>query len=811
MKRYFVVLIVVILCLEAGITQPGPPPFEATSVLADKSFYRGDCYEIRWNFDNNDIYDIDCPQYNENKNWTVTISKTECNGDCWISYDVLMNELEILKLGDFAYLDNYSTTIDLKPYILDEYNKRNGNKLEIAILMTKHCLSNPLASETTLIYHKIQIVGKNNGGTYSIYDEPVLEDPPGMLHPCEEARKDQDWFLEYVTCCGATRTIQFGWDSKIITQSGHPGTTTLAVSFGASGIGGSLEQEYQVPIQFLEKVKFSGSFSSVTLKGGMDGICYYPAIVVTYAKVIERIMEADCDPRKPDQQIGIKEHFFPANFALLADGCESYKHCKQQGGKLLHQKRSGGIIARNNCSGKLIMDYSNKDEVYTYTWILPDGTTIDGGEELEINEPGLYKCIVQDMCCNKFEFQFNNCDKLTYGQWYYNSGSKQYCREVTCQCGDVVALRESNTYTQCVSPSRYDGGWNFDNGKKKCTKHAYWTDQDGNEIDLTSAVVEADIEAGDENVVKEPDVIEYYDEWSQQCIREYRCDDDSPGFKEEEDPTYGVWKYDEWSEKCYREIFCFESNDPAKDKNGWEVSDEAEGEVNWEFQENDFTCYGIVYCDNEETDIELEIDPEMEWYWNEGAGKCKTKTIECDDIEQENEVFEDPSDIGDWEYDDFWEICIRDVYCETAGETYEDLGTTAYSYDENNYADCDEEEGEYSYKVYCGVTETDIYICRDVPPGSLPPGQNYEASNNITSTSENKSVDKDKENYKYFRIHVFSIDGRDRKRESVKNVSDIDNYISFFKKFRAHKNIKYFYSVYGENKFLYSKRFVIFK
>lgn len=801
MKRYFVVIIVNILFSLSNLH--GQPIDQAAYINTNKELINaGDCYQIIWSFPENAYYLKDCPQYDDIELWKFKLIKVDCGLICNMVYNIMING-QVVKTG-WKFDDEIVGNFFLENYIKDEIAKGNHN-LEVKITMATDCMDG--TSKVDEVIRNIEIIGK--GDSYSKFYY-IDQNSPQNWDDCKRA-EGSDLFKKSLTCYKkGPKTISMGYETKEIKTNGNIGETTVTVGFNFFGVPATIEQSFQIPTNFYEKSTYFGVSSAITLQPPTkEGKCVFAAVTVTHDHYREMVYENDCNPEVNDKFIGSQDYYIPINFGLVQ--CAYDPQCTQVPNVKLKYQRKSNIINRSNCSGTLIAEAKPIEEVNYYTWTLPDGTTFDGDAQIEINEPGLYKCVVSNICGQKSEVQFNNCTNTSYSPWRYDPGTKMYCRQVTCQCGEVAAFRESSTYNQCITPDRYDGSWNFDNGKKKCTKHAYWTDQDGNEIDLTSAVSEEDILARDENVVKEPaGVIEYYDEWSKKCVREYRCDDNSPGYEEEQEPNYGEWQYDDWSENCYREVFCFGGSEPAKDQDGWEVSEEAEGEVNWEFQEDDLTCYGTVYCGNNETDIELEIGSEMEWYWNEGISKCKTETIECNDIEQENEVSEDPADIGEWEYDDFWEICVRDVYCETADETYEDTYFAAYSYDENNYADCDEENGEFSYRVYCG-TETDIYICRNVPPDPLASGQNHLTPNNKTTTSVNKLPDNIETKYKYYRIHVFSIDGRDRKIESVKNVSDVDNYINFFKKYRAQKNIKYFYSVYGENNFLYTKRFVIFK
>lgn len=773
-----------------------------------------DCYEIKFGFENYEVLSL-CEGASNDQFGYIEIVKKPCDENCTYEYKLLINEVEFN-----LYLDKEVYFFDLKTYLTDNIRYFHGGEninIKIEIIKNCHEIGGNGVGYLSVTEQVIQVAGF--GDEYSVF-EYVDDAYPPNYNPCEDS-KTNGLKEAYNTCCDeGPRKIIMTSTHTLSYDSGHPGFTTFGVNLGfTSGIGitggMSISQSYQFPyIDEVLSTSLSSSCPTVLNGSKEEGYCEYPAITTNYKHIIEYRYIDDCDLHTVDKQIGKPIHYFiPINHCFKQPPCKEFKICTPIEGDILIGNFNQ-VAFRDGCNRSLIMKVLNPEYVTTYTWILPDGTQYSESNEIVADQAGLYQCIVNDECCNEEIFEYYNCENLIYGEWSYDIGV--YCSTLSCECEGL-----QKTYPICVTPHRYDEEWAFDEDRKKCTKNAYWTGQNGVEINLTNAVNEADIDAGDENVVKEPKVKTYYNEFGEECVKEYYCGentDGDPQGSESEDPTFGDWGYDDWEENCYREVFCFGSDEPADDEDGWDVEDEGEAEIEWDFDQDDYECTGIVYCENEdndmeETDIEVEEYPEAVWDWDDDENECFTKELYCDDAEQEN-ITEEPSDIDDWEWDEDVEwgtVCFREVTCENANEEFTDFtDNVTWVYDESSNDECNDPEKPYYFKITCNGEDTEFYECLpDEPSMVLDP--NYQFKDNIVLNTKKKEFLKGDKQYKYYRIFIYSIDGRSRKTQGIKRVSDVDKFISLFKTHNAQKNIMYIYTVYGENELLYSKKFFIAK
>ncbi len=769
----------------------------------------GGCYEIIWGFDNYDVYSL-CDNSNNNGFENLRIVEIPCNSNCVYGYTLYIdgNKKELNRDDGLGY--NFNLKAFLKDYYIEFLDRE---KVIITIEVSKKC--NGGKKEISTNTQVIQFAGK--GMKYYQYEDLGWEDPPGY-YVCDLYKNGDDLYKNDAlynashTCCRGSQTVTLSYEESITSNSGHLGGTNVGVNIKLGpNIGINFSQSIQFPFVINSTTSSFGIESSVTLKGNENGVCEYAAIYTSHKHIHEYVYIEDCDPNTVEMPVEENDYWVPMNHYLVK--CEDYAICNPPNGNIEEFNEHRKLMARDECSKELKMAVTDENYNYTYTWTLPDGTVIEGESIILADQPGLYTCLVKDECCNEKEFQYNNCNQLSYENWFYENG--QYCTTVTCNCIPTFRSPNDNTYIMCVTPQRYDSDWSFDDSRKMCTKHAYWTDQNGMEIDLTDAVNEDDIDAEDENVVKEPEVIEYFDESSKQCIREYRCEDDnSQGSIEQDNPEYGDWQYDDFYEKCYREVFCFGDDDPAEDEDGWEVKDEGDSEIEWDFDEDDYMCYGIVYCDDDETDIEVEEDPDAVWYWDDDNNKCTTDEVYCDDAEQDG-MSEEGDDFGDWEYDG--SDCYRSVFCNLANEKFTDYAEEVKTnYDSEWENQCGDDE--CTYYITCDGDEIshDYYLCGGCPEGLIK-GEYLIDKSHLTKgkpillSGEDVIYSKKKKSYNYYKIQIYTIDGKINKFVGKKRVKDVEAFISFFKKYKARPNIMYFYLVFGENELLYSKKFIEFK
>ncbi len=792
--------------------QPGVVGVEKAVYEERTVAYEGDCISVSFNLGKNLIV-IGCDDYNYNSWKTNVVIRKICGSGFFDLFNTCRYEIRYFINGEYIDKQTLNTSSDSKIInvlpidmnkLADKLGKEYKEKTaDLTIEIWEMCSvrGGTFENKKQTITQTLQVVNYDPNNEEN--NQYVVSELVGTYSKilCEdEIYQDRQDIIDNRMCCSGEKTLTIDNIETIGNELSISGGIGIPSKFVLKGL--LSEKIYKIN---KTTVKNSYIFNIKATKGH----CIYPAIQLNFDKYVKYYRYVVCDG---DDTVGdiIEE------YDELTDIQKSYCETENPCGELPPYKikiRNREIVNReiaSGCIGDILFDFEYEGENYEYEWTGPSGEKYYTKNLIGVPY-GKYELTIYDECCNEHNETVNLCDEMNYINWEYKNG--EYCADVVCACSSEDT--DPLNYIMCVTPHRYDSDWSFDDSRKKCTKHAYWTDQNGVEIDLTDAVNEDDIDAEDENVVKEPEVIEYFDESSKQCIREYRCEDDnSQGSIEQEDPEYGDWQYDDFYEKCYREVFCFGDDDPAEDEDGWEVKDEGDSEIEWDFDEDDYMCYGIVYCDDDETDIEVEEDPDAVWYWDDDNNECTTDEVYCDDAEQDG-MSEEGDDFGDWEYNG--SDCYRSVFCNLANEKFTDYAEEVKTnYDSEWENQCGDDE--CTYYITCDGDEIshDYYLCGGCPEGLIK-GEYLIDKSHLTKgkpillSGKNVIYSKKKKSYKYYKIQIYTIDGKINKFVGKKRVKDVEAFISFFKKYKARPNIMYFYLVFGENELLYSKKFIEFK
>lgn len=335
-----------------------------------------------------------------------------------------------------------------------------------------------------------------------------------------------------------------------------------------------------------------------------------------------------------------------------------------------------------SCSGYINVIPTGEDpEDYSYYWTGPNGYNSTDASIYDV-PLGQYNLYVSNSCCEGFDTTIYLCNGLSYGPWSLDSDSGLYCRDVFCTtCDDAVSSARTSdieVYTECVYPTY--GPFSFNEASLMCQREILL----GDEV-LT---IESSI----------PQIVDSYDDFSEECIRTYYCDGseyffigDTPGFTD--------WQYDEFFEECYREVICFGNEVP-------DYEEEVDGSLSWNYDEFWEECEAVVYCDGEETDITISEDPDVEWGFDEFFYKCEA-TVLCDgDVVDEYET--DP-ELVDFEYDDFFNLCELEVTCD---------GSVIFNYTTNISGGeivGQDDEGNDLCEPYCAGEPTGVIVpCADI-------------------------------------------------------------------------------------------------
>jgi len=562
-----------------------------------------------------------------------------------------------------------------KSYKLKRHYNTSGD-VDITFKLWKYCYfwGNELIDESTLTLHIVK-----PGDTYPVYKYEGIHftDPD-----CDAIAKTQNDKVKLMACCGNTKSITV--KSSLSKSNSHSNSYSFNLGISLSA-GGILNTNFGIQETF--KVETSQSleysFNRTYTYGNING-CEYPGLFYSYKLFKKLTYIAQCDPVKKDKLISSKyikipQEFYFAKCPLLLKEHVFYPP------NIHHRNR---LFA--SCNYDIIITFPPEanTEGYSYEWTTPSGDKLYT-KDILATEYGLYTLVITDRYCKKHTYTYNLCKEVEAGEWVWNEDKSQYCRHINCK-GDAPSLFSDgcggSEYEECVTPEY--GDWYFNEEDEKCYR----------EVILNGKSIP---ELREE---KDPEIIEKYDESLEKCVRKYYCTDEGefgdPDFYNEEDPTNGEWEYDEDEEDCFAKLFCFDSDDPEDDVV------RTDSEIEWDFDEFNGTCIGTVYCDGEETDFEIEGEPDLQDVdYDEFDEECISNEVYCNgELVPSAEYHFAPYSIGEWD-----ENCDRIIICQIGGEEFIEKGDPFWTPIEDPLNECD--EGETLYAVSCNGDPTEHEIC----------------------------------------------------------------------------------------------------
>jgi hypothetical protein len=850
MKKTLLLMALSLYLISNAWTQPPDIMGQDYSAESDRTL-NDDCIVIHLDLGKKLIV-TDCPEYDyysldTDRSFSIKTSAiclTEgCYLDVTLSFDgQVLYEQRIHGEEDLHIPVDYSVLLQMLGKTFSDA------EATLEIRYQKTCIQDPGIGKPQVVKYdpvteSIPIQVRSEFDTYWV---DVVVDM-GAFDLCPELYgQNQEAILKASSCCGTEKYFDVNIRNVEGKELSISGKISLGTKYPAGNSSLNLgieysEKQYQVS-QLVQSMGISRTYHSD------DGSCIYPGLKLYYKDHEIRQYQVICG--EPDILLGVSDTYreifrVEPTFCTFDFDCNGTRDPRP----VLYFSPVNRLLA-SPCSADLgiVLQDPVPGMHYEYEWLGPDGQTYSTHDLTDVPY-GKYELTIYDGCCNAYQYTYNVCDQIEYGSWYYENG--MYCRTVLCACEDILSLRSAIPYTMCILPHRY-GEWYLNENTKQCNRHAYWTDQDGVETDLTMAVGEADIDSGDERVAKDPIRIqEYYDQDQDRCIREYYCSEETTGYLQQADPEYGDWGYDAFWEECYREVLCFGekamdpdggyaeneqgtlgfgpweydefwddcyrkiycSGEPPFDAWGEEIVDEAEEiSIEWTIENpGELECVGLVYCNGDVTSEEVTTTPEVSWDLDE-LGNCVTTTLECDGTEQDNLV-EEPNDFEEWEYDEYYDLCFRQVYCETAGEWFDHYVVTHFWPDYTNGGDCDATIGEFSYQIICDGEESGQFVCRDQPFDAFYTqlaGSDFFQGPKKESTVEKGPQNQPVKSSRFYRIKIYAMDGRLQWAARVASEKEIPDVINQFRLSRPDSDQLYLYTVHGESEFLYAQKFTLF-
>ena len=519
---------------------------------------------------------------------------------------------------------------------------------------------------------------------------------------CAELLNDREYVESFKICCGATNKIIF------ISEASKTSTTSdsWSYSFGIKAKGGTtgifsinsyakVDRSYNIVNSFKEQLiqQVYDEFELVSPEKG----CVIPSFSMIYTWYEKETWLANCNSNADDRLIDVIDVFVPIG-PTIRKGCIVPINDNECPDKPIKPEFIISPRLLSNCLTdiKVLFPPGVSTDGFTYEWTSPSGKQYTS-KDITAEEYGMFTLVITDRCCNKHVYTVNVCKEKTVSNWIYNSETQQYCRTVKCK-GDNPTFNfriwsepcDGGEYQECITPEY--GDWEFDESDEQCHRKVFLNGKEMPDLEET----------------KTPSVIEDYDEDSGNCIRKYYCSDNTdedPIFEVEESPEFGEWEYDfnEDEEHCYRDIYCFGSGDPIGD-----YKDVTDADIEWQFDEYGFYCLGTVYCDNEETDVEIQTDPELENVSIDySTHTCFSDEIYCNGSLVPSAEYEfEPYEIGEWD-----KYCNRIIICEAGGEEFVEKGDPIWRIIEEDSPKCEKEGGGNLYAVICNGELTDKTDC----------------------------------------------------------------------------------------------------
>lgn len=286
-------------------------------------------------------------------------------------------------------------------------------------------------------------------------------------------------------------------------------------------------------------------------------------------------------------------------------------------------------------SGSINLEFENPENIFSIDWSGPDGFN-ESGISISYLEEGEYCYLLTNQCCETFEGCVILCENKEILGCEFDSEMNQYCCEVDCPSADPgfnssnqTSRKSSGIFLECYNDSQLTfTDWQYGtNGK--CTRDVLLND--GTYIDTQQ---------------RDAFIVDTYDENLKMCVREYYCEDPTTGNSPDsmDPPTFpqfgAFWQFgtnQSGQEVCFRSVTC--------NGNILEEKDEIEPDVEWEYDETFGQCVGTIYCDGFEIiGLPIRTFPINSGFWSFDiiTKKCR-KTIQCTtDIDSQIEITKDP-------------------------------------------------------------------------------------------------------------------------------------------------------------------------
>ncbi len=470
-------------------------------------------------------------------------------------------------------------------------------------------------------------------------------------------------------CCTKAKTlIRYDQVNKEISTSQITGKVTLKVTGGfswkpgensnwigaSSGVNLSLEGSAIVSHLWTEEsIQLVRTDVPIT---GPEGKCQYFGYQIYGDLYRIDFFRSRCDGA--DELLNSFEEKVPKriHFDTCEESASTFDDCDAPQIEINQGINNNGNNLIENCTGWVNIDLGSQNpNDFAFVWTNSEGDEFQS-QSLDNIPLGIYTLIVSDQCCNQYEYTVSFCDTEISGPWYFNEEGL-VCKEITCTFGDP-SLRGNSDCDDLITTicQEYEvKDCSFNPKTKKCDSSVV---VDGEE---TGLVISTDASFTD-SFRKD------------QCIRTYTCkceNGDSDQSNQNEDAEFGDWDYEAENNRCFREIMCFgntldeldyvedpdityedfdfddelciitvecqniggdlddieiEMTDPGdceldddecvkivECENGEEIEVRDDAELEWEDWDLYEDCEGVIICFGEETDIEIETDPDVEW------------------------------------------------------------------------------------------------------------------------------------------------------------------------------------------------------
>jgi hypothetical protein len=643
---------------------------------------------------------IDCP---ENYEYSIVVSNS-CNKwfqkyGCSYSIKIRLNSggpiihQTIINGGTSVHFSgNFSEIPGIE-------NLGYPNTHNLVVEIIKSCTINtyPPQSTSTITSFNIpfDVVSTIGGSVYttSEWDYTAIElgeiicDVTGKVICCNPnatflIRSDVIFSHEFIE----TSSIGFTWNSKL----------SFGASNGIIGASNELVGSASIKKETKELLKDALTWRIDESIKGKEGVCVFPGVQVIKQGIIEKTYQANCDG--PDILIESNIIYVPTQLNVTdectvqpSNDCEPLTPPIINKGNEFHLAESSdkSLTTDPECDGYIMLDFgmSNIDG-YSIGWTGPNG--FESSEfDLENLELGVYYYTITNSCCEMVEGQVDLCPNMEEGPWLLQADMVTFCKEISCSIDDVslkssesscassssdICVTADNTDeyfngTNCVTDHFYQGEFlgqtisqssteEISLANQLCTKITYC---DGVEVNNQTQfpfygpwsfnIINEKCERSvicfnktmDENEVKEPEIVETYDNNTGLCNRTAFCEGIPNTLPPVSPSNPGFWTYTSWG-GCTKTINCsFDS--PPLNVNG------TPGFSNWS--------------------------------WNEFSSQCVANSVTCDNFIVGGATHnQNPNGYGSWNWSNSGPngfTCYRDVYCGTTNSIVTDYGMASWN------------------------------------------------------------------------------------------------------------------------------------